>query len=452
MNNFEELNLDGLVGPTHNYSGLSYGNVASLSNQKQISNPKEAALQGLEKMKFLADLGIKQGVLPPHERPHLPTLRLLGFVGSDAEILETALKKAPEILEACSSAAAMWAANAATVIPSVDCVDQHVHFIPANLTTHFHRSIEVPTTQKVLRSIFSDPIYFTHHAPLPAGPVFADEGAANHTRFCRMEGGPGIHLFVFGRHGLQTDALTTKNFPARQTAEAAQSLTRLSTLYPQRAFLAQQNPQAIDAGVFHNDVITVGHRNVFLYHEQALLGMDEIINTLQKIFHELCDRPLICIPITTHEMPLEDVVNSYLFNSQIISLKDGRMALIAPVECQNIPTATHAIEKILNDEANPINQVHYMSLRQSMQNGGGPACLRLRIPLTAKELQAMQSGVFLTDRLYNKLKAWIGKHYRDRLEPKDLGDPALLTEGHEALDELTKILGLGPLYSFQRSP
>ena len=25
-----EVNFDGLVGPTHNYAGLSYGNVASL--------------------------------------------------------------------------------------------------------------------------------------------------------------------------------------------------------------------------------------------------------------------------------------------------------------------------------------------------------------------------------------------------------------------------------------
>ena len=58
-----EANFDGLVGPTHNYAGLSVGNVASLNNAKNTSNPKQAAKQGLAKMKALADLGMVQGVL-----------------------------------------------------------------------------------------------------------------------------------------------------------------------------------------------------------------------------------------------------------------------------------------------------------------------------------------------------------------------------------------------------
>ena len=74
-----ETNFDGLVGPTHSYAGLSYGNVASARNQGAAGNPRKAALQGLAKMEAVAALGLVQGVLPPHERPHVPTLRALGF-------------------------------------------------------------------------------------------------------------------------------------------------------------------------------------------------------------------------------------------------------------------------------------------------------------------------------------------------------------------------------------
>ena len=90
-----EANFDGLVGPTHNYGGLSFGNVASLNNQAQASNPKAAAKQGLVKMKALADMGFVQGVLAPHERPHMPTLKSLGFTGTDAQIWLKQPKKRP---------------------------------------------------------------------------------------------------------------------------------------------------------------------------------------------------------------------------------------------------------------------------------------------------------------------------------------------------------------------
>ncbi|MGA8031441.1 MAG: N-succinylarginine dihydrolase, partial [Casimicrobiaceae bacterium] len=44
------MNFDGIPGPTHNYSGLAQGNLAAERNAQQVSNPREAALQGLEKM------------------------------------------------------------------------------------------------------------------------------------------------------------------------------------------------------------------------------------------------------------------------------------------------------------------------------------------------------------------------------------------------------------------
>src|SRR3954469_13600147 len=130
--NAYEVNFDGLVGPTHNYAGLSYGNVASMKHKLSVSNPRQAALEGLEKMKFLASLGVKQAVLPPHERPHLQTLRRLGFSGSDADVLRTAQQRDPTLLAMVSSASTMWTANAATISPSADSEDHRAHFTPAN--------------------------------------------------------------------------------------------------------------------------------------------------------------------------------------------------------------------------------------------------------------------------------------------------------------------------------
>ncbi|KKK48477.1 hypothetical protein LCGC14_3144710, partial [marine sediment metagenome] len=99
-----EVNFDGLVGPTHNYAGLSYGNVASLSNAASYSNPKEAVLQGLAKMKAMHDLGLSQGVFAPHARPDINVLRRLGFTGKDSEVISKAFKADPVLLRACYSA------------------------------------------------------------------------------------------------------------------------------------------------------------------------------------------------------------------------------------------------------------------------------------------------------------------------------------------------------------
>src|ERR1700737_3835048 len=109
----QEYNFDGLVGPTHNYAGLSRGNLASARHEGQVAPPKEAALQGLAKMRLVSSLGAGQAVLPPHPRPSLRTLRALGFHGSDEEVIARAATSDELLLRLCSSASAMWAANAA---------------------------------------------------------------------------------------------------------------------------------------------------------------------------------------------------------------------------------------------------------------------------------------------------------------------------------------------------
>ncbi len=440
-----EVNFDGLVGPTHNYAGLALGNLASEKNAYKTSNPLKAALQGLNKMRLLMSLGVSQAVFPPHERPFMPFLRGLGFEGNEAKILKTAYQKFPKIFRAAYSASSMWAANSATVTPSADSGDHRVHFTPANLVCNLHRSLEPAMHYKVLKKIFSDPQYFIVHPPLFSHLDFADEGAANHNRFCTGYGNKGYHLFVYGRNGSEKKCVFPKRYPARQSLEASEAIMRLHQLDPNRVFFIKQNPRIIDEGVFHNDVISLVNQNVFLYHQSAFQTVKpSFLDFLKQKFSHL-----YLIPISALEISVKAAVKSYLFNSQLVTLKSGKMALIAPLESKERPVAYGVLSRILAED-NPIQVLHFVDCGQSMQNGGGPACLRLRVVLTKEELYACKANVFLNEALYSQLLTWVRKFYRDRLSIKDLLDPALLQESYTALDELTRILKLGTIYNFQK--
>lgn len=448
-----EVNFDGLVGPTHNYAGLSHGNIASMSHRGAASNPREAALQGLAKMKFLADLGVPQAVLPPHERPSLEMLRALGFTGrNDAAILRAAATSSPALLAACSSASSMWVANAATVTPSADATDGRVHFTPANLVSKFHRSIEPPQTTRTLRSIFRDETRFAVHAPIPGGQALGDEGAANHTRFAPLHGRRGLHFFVYGHRAFSaaSAARAPQRFASRQSCEAAEAIARCHVLGDKQISFAQQHPDAIDAGVFHNDVISVGNENAFFYHERAFVDTPAVIRELRRRYTALHRKSdFVAIRVAERRVPLVDAVRSYLFNSQLVTTARGRMALIAPIDCAETPSVRAFLDDLISRDQTPISGVHYLDLKQSMRNGGGPACLRLRVVLTPDERAALPPRVMLTPTTHAALTAWVKEHYRDRLRAADLADPQLLEETRRALDQLTQLLGLGSIYPFQ---
>lgn len=439
-----EYNFDGLVGPTHNYSGLSYGNIASEKNQGAIANPREAALQGLAKMKALMDRGFKQGVFAPQQRPDIATLRNIGFGGSDREVLESAAKHSRAIFNSALSASSMWTANAATVSPSANTTDGRVHFSVANLAQNFHRSIEHPTTGRVLRAMFPDAKHFAHHGALPATPSFGDEGAANHTRFCQSIGAPGVEFFVYGCVGFDSRAPRPQKYPARQSLEGSQAIARRHGLTDARAVFAQQHPDVIDQGVFHNDVIAVGHRNVLFCHEQAFLDREGTYRELRAKFGD----GFVVIEVPAARVSVADAVGSYLFNSQLLSKVDGNIAIVVPQECRNNPRVSAYLDELVAS-GGPIDEALIFDLRQSMMNGGGPACLRLRVELNEAEARAANSGVILTPVSHGELVAWVNKHYRDRMADADLLDPALPQSVCTALDELTRILKLGSVYPFQ---
>jgi succinylarginine dihydrolase len=446
-NKANEYNFDGLIGPTHNFSGLAFGNLASQKSAHQISHPKKAALQGLEKMKLLLDLGVPQGFIPPQERPSIRALRNNGYTGRDDQILKKAAKNDFNLLLSCSSSSSMWTANAATVSPSCDTEDGRLHISPANLATLKHRSIEPPDTIRFLKAIFKDSNLFSCHQALPVNGTYFDEGAANHMRFSEAHGLRGVEVFAFGKSH-RTERDVPKKYPARQSLEASKRISHRHGLLLKRAIFAKQNPNAIDLGVFHNDVIALSNERVLLCHELAFIDTEGMFRELEVKFSNVSNKSLSLVQIKEEDLGVEEAVQSYLFNSQLVTLPTGRMALICPSECLD-KRVKRVIDSAVS-ETSSIDQVHFVDLRESMMNGGGPACLRLRVVLTQKEAEAVTPGYILNKERFAILHEWVSTHYREELHLNDLKDPKLLKESRDSLDVLTQLLGLGNIYSFQK--
>lgn len=449
MSGAKEYNFDGLVGPTHNYAGLSEGNLASARNRDMISRPREAALQGLAKMRALAALGLGQGVLPPQERPNISWLRTLGFSGSDREVWTRAWDSEQTIARAAIAASSMWAANAATISPSADCADcgdGRLHASVANLQTMLHRAQEAASTARALRRLLCEEARFCVHEALPMQESFSDEGAANHMRMAAEAGAPGIEIFVYGRRAGEHRA----GFPARQTLEASRAVARRHRLDPARTVFALQAPAAIEAGAFHNDVVAVAHETVLFHHADAFADKVGLYEEVRAKARGLFEPVFVEVPAAAAS--LADAVSSYLFNSQLVRAPGASsLTLIAPVEARENNRTGAFIADMISARGAPIGAAEFVEVRESMRNGGGPACLRLRVVLTEAERAAAADGFFLTDDLTDRLEVWVRAHYREEIAPADLADPDLVGETQTALDELTRILPLGgDFYPFQR--
>ena len=393
-----EINFDGLIGPSHNYAGLSLGNLASARNAGAVSQPRAAALQGIEKMRGNIRLGLKQGIFLPQWRPDGAWLTRLGTDVGAAE---------PHIRAAAMSASSMWAANAATVSPAADTQDGRTHLTVANLVTMAHRSHEWPQTLAQLRVAFSDERAFAVHDPVP--PPFGDEGAANHMRLTERHDLPGVEVFVYGQSG--------GPFPARQHVEASKAVARIHGLDPAKALFVQQSEEAIAAGAFHNDVVAVANERVLFTHEFAFADKARFYADLRAA--------LPCVEIV--EVPasavsLSDAIKSYLFNAQLVTLPDGGMALILPTEAQDIPAVWTWLQQMVAGNG-PIRRLVPVDVRQSMANGGGPACLRLRIVADPATIDPR----FLVDEAkLDAIAGIVSNYWPESIAPDDLSDTRLI--------------------------
>ncbi len=417
-----EINFDGLIGPMHNYAGLSPGNIASASNAGAISRPRDAALQGLGKMKRLMDRGLVQGFFPPLRRPGVATLRALGFAGNDNAVLARAAEDDPVLFNNICSASAMWAANAATVIAAADSGDGRVHLATANLATMLHRSFEAPDTLAMLRNIFRDERHFAVHPALPSTPHFSDEGAANHMRVTASHASAGVNIFVHGE-------ARGSRFPERQAKRAGEAVARLAGADARHVL---QSQAAIEAGAFHNDVVAVANEQVLLAHVAAFEDRDGLMAALDAAVPGFT-------PIEVDTVSLEEAVASYLFNSQLVTLPEGGMALVLPAEAKAEPRVWAAVEQILAGN-NPVNEAIVVDVRESMRNGGGPACLRLRVPVDEAARAAIDARFLLDDQRWDGLCTLVEAHWPETIDARDLADPGLWAEALAAHDALDRFL------------
>jgi len=409
-----EINFDGIVGPSHNYAGLSFGNLAATASKGAAAFPRAAALQGVEKMRHNIRLGLAQGLFLPHARPNRDWLAMLG----------TDIEGAPDPLgPAAFSASAMWAANAATVSPGPDTADGRCHLTVANLRTMPHRSHEWPETLAQLRLAFANEAHFAVHPPVPA--TFGDEGAANHMRLCARHDAPGIEIFVYGVRGGE--------FPARQHVEASRGVARLNRLDPARTLFVQQSEAAIAAGAFHNDVVAVANEHVLFAHEQAFEDKHGFYAALKALLPQV---EIVEVPASV--VSLADAVKSYLFNAQLATVPEGAMTLILPGEARETGPVWAWLEAMVAGNG-PIRRLAVVDVRQSMANGGGPACLRLRVVADPATVDPR----FLVDEAkLDRIAACIVEHWPERIALEDLADPALCARIEAARRALLDLLGL----------
>ncbi len=413
-----EINFDGLIGPSHNYAGLSPGNLAATRNAGAVAHPRAAALQGIAKMRANIDLGLTQGILLPHRRPN----RL--WLGS----LATDHATAPDHLRAqAMSASAMWAANAATVSPAADTADGICHLTVANLMTMPHRSHEAHETLQQLVLAFADPA-FRIHGPVPA--PFGDEGAANHMRLCGTHDAAGVEIFVYGIPG--------GPFPARQHREASEAIARAHRLDPARTLFVAQSAEAIAAGAFHNDVVAVANERVLFAHEQAFADKDRFYADLTRAMPEV-----EIVEVPADRVSLADAISSYLFNAQLVTTREGP-TLVLPEEARANP----AVWRWLQDHVagnGPIRRLEIVDVRESMANGGGPACLRLRVVCDPATVDPR----FMVDHAkLDQIAAIVAAHWPEAIAPQDISNAALVANIERARATLLESLDLvGLIYS-----
>ena len=411
-----EINFDGIIGPSHNYAGLSLGNLASSRNAGDVSQPRAAALQGLDKMRANLALGLVQGLFVPAPRPARAWLAALG----------TTIAAADRVLAAnAMSASSMWAANAATVSPAPDTDDGKCHLTVANLRTMPHRSHEWQATLAQLRVAFADP-GFEVHGPVPS--AFGDEGAANHMRLASAHGAAGIELFVYGVAG--------GAFPARQHLEASKAVARLHGLDPARTLFVEQSAEAIAAGAFHNDVVGVANGTVLFAHEKAFADRAAVAEQCRALLPEYEH-----VEVSDAEVPLADAISSYLFNAQLVTPPDGAMTLIVPSEARATPSVWGWLQRHLASNG-AIRRVEVVDVRQSMANGGGPACLRLRV---ACDPATVDPRFLVDEAKLDRLAAVIADHWPIELDASDLQSPALVGDIERARTALLDALDLAQL-------
>jgi succinylarginine dihydrolase len=247
-------------------------------------------------------------------------------------------------------------------------------------------------------------------------------------RLAPSHGEPGVEVFVYGVSG--------GPFPARQHVEASRAVARLHRLDPARTIFAAQSEEAIAAGAFHNDVVAVANGPVLFAHEKAFADRDKLLDELAA---KLPGFELVEVPDA--EVPLADAIRSYLFNAQLVTPPDGAMTLVAPTECRDTPSVAGWIERHLASNG-AIRRVEFVDVRQSMANGGGPACLRLRV---ACDPATVDPRFLVDEAKLERMAEVISAHWPEEIAGADIQLPSLIRDVEAARLSLLDTLDLSGL-------
>ncbi|WP_310474063.1 N-succinylarginine dihydrolase, partial [Sandarakinorhabdus sp.] len=182
------------------------------------------------------------------------------------------------------------------------------------------------------------------------------------------------------------------------------------------ALFVAQSQTAIDAGAFHNDVVAVANGNVLFAHEHAFA---DAAGLKADVARRMPDA--ITIEVPDSAVSLEDSIKSYLFNSQLLTLPDGSMALVLPKEAEETPSVKAYLAALVEGNG-PIRAAHFVDVRESMQNGGGPACLRLRV---AADPATVDPRFLLDEAKAARLERLVEHWWPETIGPADMANPDL---------------------------
>ena len=256
---------------------------------------------------------------------------------------------------------------------------------------------------------------------------------------------PGVELFVYGRRGLRRRRRRRRAIRRGRRAKRREAIARRHGLDPARDAVRAAAP-----GQHRRRRVPQRRRRRRRRHVPALprARVRRPAGGARRACATAVGGAFSALVIRDDELPLADAVGTYLFNSQLLPL---RRRSLAARRAGGMPRASRSVApaRPARRDGSPIAEVLTFDLRQSMRNGGGPACLRLRVPLTDDDRRAMRG-----ERV-PRCRARCGARRLDPpalsrpARPADLRDPALLDESRRALDELTGLLRLPSIYPFQ---
>ncbi|RAP29456.1 hypothetical protein DID78_03615 [Candidatus Marinamargulisbacteria bacterium SCGC AG-343-D04] len=424
---YSSVFIDGLMGPSYHFGGLSLGNTWSETHFKEISFPKKAALEGLHKMFEVYSLGLHQYVLPPVRKDVSALFRSLGYDHFNSESLRELFSVNPYFVSSVFSSSSAWLANIGHVTPACDSFTHKMNVTPANLNYCFHRSCDVEGYRDLLSTLFENCHDVVLHRPITSS--FGDEGSANTVRLSASSG-EGFFLYVYGK---TVDRTYSHKYPARQSKEAFDILVKQHHV-SRKFVMVQQSQEAIDAGVFHNDVICFGLENLLIVHESAFENQEEVMSYVKELYEETFSEDLQVIVISREMMSLEEAVKSYFFNSQLLPLSDGGFHCFVSTHSRKY-SALEQVLQYIQSECSRFSY-SYVECDESIKNGGGPACLRLGFVASEHDRKLLNDAFLLTQERYDFLYSFISRHYPDEMQFEQLRDYEFLCECREIVDSL----------------